>query len=122
MKANQQKILALERTVQRLEETGSFFEDTRSRKNNLVVFGIAEGAKETREALENLVIRRVLHTDVNSVQTRSARSQERKGCPSPPPTLFLNFGEGWKGGGDSPAAALALPAPIDMLQAHRVQD
>lgn len=85
-KANEEKIRELEGTVQQLEKALAGqdrrlndYED-RSRRNNVVVFGIPEVPKETRENLEDKVLRKVF-SETLGVSVRSVERIHRIGRP-----------------------------------------
>lgn len=102
-KANKEKIQTLQHTVEHLKKTVAIqgkrlndYED-RSRRNNLVVFGIPEGPEETREVLEDLVVRRVcndeLEVTVTSLERIHRIGKPRNDKPRPIILRLYNYNE-----------------------------
>ncbi|XP_077553111.1 uncharacterized protein LOC144167823 [Haemaphysalis longicornis] len=80
------KVSSLERTVQYLEHKVIDLED-RSRRNNIIVFGIPEDEKETADALANTIVegvfKNVLGVQLSSIERmhRLERKQANKNRP-----------------------------------------
>lgn len=85
------KVSSFEKTVQGLEKKFASFED-RSRRNNLLVFGIPERWEETQDSLESIVVgdlfKNKLGIEMNSVERlhRIGRTQ-----PNQPRPVIIKF-------------------------------
>lgn len=86
----------LENVIQRQQDRLTEMED-RSRRNNLIVFGIPESADETREAIEQKILKGVfsdrLGVRVSSVERIHRLGKMRADRERPVIFRFFNFNE-----------------------------